>query len=425
MTDKLTGMKRRFIEMYENGTTYREICAELGISILTAHGWRKRLGLPPRRERRAGPLSWMDVRHLQGQSPREILEKVAGPLKLSRKDIEFILVRVEKLKSKGLHRGRSLIHLILAAAYLYVRWEGSGKQPVSPKNFERICHNSGFKLGRRNLLMLSRLFTEAALYPATCLKPQQLLDRMWISLREELHLPEEVKSKADKLIVQFKFVGRSPEVAVAGCLYAAVVAQGIRSVTQKLLAEMLGVTEVSVRNAWHLISPSLAAEDRATSHEDGSKMLPHEPDGADAHVLHRPASIRIRPQDMGKRNLLVCEIEGHVGGYCAHCSKCSTHSREATHFVLFSPSREDPDLLLAAAVCSDGKEFHSGSPSLNNVKGFVPITGELLVALQERFPRRTPSYAEWRGEDYETKRKEVAQFISKVQERVKGGDDAE
>jgi transcription initiation factor TFIIIB Brf1 subunit/transcription initiation factor TFIIB len=441
MTNKFTAMKERFAEMYQKGRTYREICTELDISVLTAHEWRKKLRLAPRIERRPSPVSWMDERNIQGRSPRQILETVAKPLGLSARDIEFILIRFEKLRSKGLHRGKLQIHLILTAAYLYVRWEASHRQPISPKNFLRICSDSKFRLNRRTLLMHCRLFQEAGLYPATHLKPQELLERMWNSLKSEFHLSEQVKSDAMQFMSELKFTGRSPEVVVAACLYAAALRCRIRDrtlgvVTQKQLADTLGITEVSVRNAWNLINSSFSIRDRSTyrfiesgenanESEDTESFLesPNRLDDikgtvADSHLAQTP----LEDWTSGnKGTLLVSEVEAHIGGSCANCSKCMTHNREATHLVLFSPDHSESDSVLVSAVCGEGKQYHASSPNVHNVKGFLPITRELFTAIKSEFPKTEVGFVS----SDDPRRKQVSQFVLSSQERMSRGENVE
>src|SRR5256884_3221412 len=193
MTSKFSEMNEAFSRLYGRGATFEEICDRLGISIPTAQIWRKKLGLQPRSGRR-GPISWMDERRIRGKSYREVLQQIAGPIGLTSKDIEFILSRFDKLKSKGKTRGRPHLHLILAAAYLYLRWESSGRDPKSPKSFMFVCKTSGFKISRSALLMSSRLFNEAGLYPQVRLTPQQLLGRLWKSLAAEYKLPESIRT---------------------------------------------------------------------------------------------------------------------------------------------------------------------------------------------------------------------------------------
>jgi len=257
MLAKLPLLREKFRELYNQGATYDEIAEKLGISFLTAMDWRKKLGLP---SRRSGPVSWMDERRIDGRSPREILKSVSKPLGLTDHDIEFILTRFDKLRSKGIAHGRRLDKLILTAAYMYLRWEGSGKRPVSPGNFVHACWENSFRIVGRELLMLCRLFTDAQLYPAGHLRPQQLLERWWFSLKSEYNLPDEVKAEALRIMeVPRLCLGRKPEVAVAGSLYVACERCGTW-IGQQDLADIFGISSVAVRLMIKAISKATEAE---------------------------------------------------------------------------------------------------------------------------------------------------------------------
>src|SRR6266699_4038754 len=124
-------------------------------------------------------LSWMDEKTVKGESPRQRLQRIAAAMGIHPKHIEFVLTRFGKLKDTGTVRGRAQTDLILAAAYDYLRWEGSGLQPKSPKDFIAICKGCGIRITRSRLLMSSRLFKQAGLYPKTHLTVEQLLDKRW------------------------------------------------------------------------------------------------------------------------------------------------------------------------------------------------------------------------------------------------------
>ena len=281
MTDKFTIHRQKFASMYQDGHSYENICKTLRVSIQTAQDWRRKLGLPPRR--REGPLSWMDERKVQGRSPREILQKIAGPIGLFPKDIELILTRFAKLKDLGYVQGRRQIQLILAAAYLYLRWEGSGRRPKSPKNFLVICKSGGFRMDRSTLQGCARLFKEAGLYPTSHLTPRQLFERLWYHLREEYRLPESVRSIALELMSIQELVGRSPEVVVAACLYLGALEKSIH-LRQKELAEEFGITEVSLRNVKKVVDRSRQGQGR----ENRSEVALCEKLGERAEVPREP-----------------------------------------------------------------------------------------------------------------------------------------
>jgi len=196
MVDKFSFLSKKFQAMYNEGKSYDKIATELKISIPTIQLWRTKLGLPPRRTR--ARRSWMDVPTGKGVTPREIVQSIAKPLGITQHDIEFILTRVDKLKSKGHVRGRRYEHIILAAAFLYLRWEGSGRRPVTATKFIGICQD--FNISRAALLRTCRLFTSAGLYPKKHLRPEVLLKRIWKSLQEEYGLPETIKKRILTLV---------------------------------------------------------------------------------------------------------------------------------------------------------------------------------------------------------------------------------
>lgn len=263
MVDKFSVLSKKFQAMYNQGEPYEEITRELGINVLTIQKWREKLGLPPRRNR--NPRSWMDVRTVKGHTPREILQSVAKPLGITEHDIEFILTRVDKLKTKGFIRGRRYEHIILAAAFMYLRWEGSGRRPVSTTKFVEVCMD--FNLSRSALHQICRLFTNAGLFPKDHLRPETLLERTWRSLQQEHVLPETLKTRIlaliQKVCAHSKLAGHAPNTStiVAACVYVACVESG-HSITQGELDRFFGVTEVSIRNGIKIlkeIEPSLKA----------------------------------------------------------------------------------------------------------------------------------------------------------------------
>jgi transcription initiation factor TFIIIB Brf1 subunit/transcription initiation factor TFIIB len=243
MVDKYHLLSDRFKAMYLKGATYEEMSKELDVYHMTLRDWRKRMSLPPRRDRTK--RSWMDVPTGTGLSPRQILASVASQIGITKNDIAFILTRVDKLKSKGLVRGRHYEHVILAAAFLYLRWEGSGRRPLSAEQFTGACEQFG--LTKAALFTTSRPFLDAGLYPRKPLLTATLLDRIWKSLQDKYALPDTVKARILELTKEPKIKYRTPSAILAGCSYIACIEAGNR-ITQEELAGFFGVTEVSLRN---------------------------------------------------------------------------------------------------------------------------------------------------------------------------------
>jgi transcription initiation factor TFIIIB Brf1 subunit/transcription initiation factor TFIIB len=243
MVDKFSLLGKKFRVMYLKGVTYAEMASELHVYHVTLRKWRKRMDLPPRRDRIQ--RSWMDVPTGTGLSSRQILESIASKIGITKNDIEPILIRVDKLKSKGLVRGRSYEHVVLAAAFLYLRWEGSGRRPLSAEQFASTSQEFG--LTRPALLMTARLFIDAGLYPKKQLNASALLDRLWMSFQDKYRLPDAVRTRILELLNEPKIKYRTPNAILAGCAYIACLEAGIGK-TQEELSRFFGITEVSIRN---------------------------------------------------------------------------------------------------------------------------------------------------------------------------------
>lgn len=248
MVEKFSLLGKRFKAMYLKGVSYAEMAAELHVGHMTLRKWRTRMDLPLRRDRTQ--RSWMDVPTGTGLSPRQILESIASKIGITKNDIGLILIRVDKLKSKGLVRGRSYEDVILAAAFLYLRWEGSGRRPLSAEQFASIC--SDFGLTKPALLMAIRPFMDAGLYPKKQLHPSALLDRLWKSFQDKYQLPDTVKTRISELIKEPKIKYRTPNAILAGCAYVACF-EARSGITQDELSRFFGITEVSIRNTINVL----------------------------------------------------------------------------------------------------------------------------------------------------------------------------
>lgn len=251
MVDKFSYLGKKFKAMYQEGKSYEEMARILNVNYLTLRNWRVKLGLPPRRDRTQ--RSWMDIPTGKGFTPREILQSVAKRIGITENDIEFILTRVDKLKSKGLIKGRRYEHIVLAAAFMYLRWEGSGRRPRSATEFAELCDEFG--LTRSALLRTCRLFTSAGLYPKERLRPETFLERSWKSFQEKYALPDAIKARITSLLKEPTIAGRTPSAAVAGCAYIACV-ESNNWITQDELSKFFGVTEVSIRNIVNCLKKS-------------------------------------------------------------------------------------------------------------------------------------------------------------------------
>lgn len=252
-------LKEKFQKLYDEGQNDYEIAHDLKIDIQTIRNWRTRRGLPQRRNRAL--RSWMDIPLGGGHTPREVLQSIAKPLGITAHDIEFILTRVDKLKTTGVIRGRNYESIILTAAFLYLRWQGSQRRPMSVKKFIEVTG-----ISKSRLLMTSRLFKAANLYPKHLLQPEELLEGTWSSLKQRYAFPDTIKTETLKLIEvcteRAKRVGRTPTQApiVAACVYIVCNVAGIW-ITQEELADIFGVTTVSIRSIRKMLDSCLNGDD--------------------------------------------------------------------------------------------------------------------------------------------------------------------
>jgi len=269
MVEKFSVLKDRFKTMYNKGITYGEMARKLQVNTLTLRAWREKLDLPLRRS--LCQRSWMDVPDVTGVSPRETLQSIAKAFGFTQHDIEFILVRFDKFRSRGLVKGRRYDHAILAAAFLYLQWEGARKVPVSAAKFVGGCKDP--ELSRSRLLQLSSVFKEANLYPKMHLQSDNLLEKTWRKIQDKYDLPEAVKVRAIALMAtpQLKERALTPYAVVAACMYIASKEQGYW-ISQWDLAEFFGVTEVTIRNAIKLLTDIEPDSARVQSLQDSIEM---------------------------------------------------------------------------------------------------------------------------------------------------------
>jgi hypothetical protein len=244
--DKFGSLKGRFEQMYNDGSKYAEIMDALGISEETVYVWRDRLGLPHRRE--VENISWMDERSMNGFSPREILRKASQRTGFREVDIPGILMRFDKVPKSKFMPTQSKITLLLATAYEFLRWEHSGRQPMSANDFVKACNDAGLLLGKSKLLMAKRTLIDAHVFPPIPLSPSRLLDKKWYLLGPRLNPPLAVKTLAHSIISNTDLAGRAPESIVGGALAVAAKALSV-SLPQESLARMLGTQEISIRQA--------------------------------------------------------------------------------------------------------------------------------------------------------------------------------
>lgn len=207
----------------------------------------EKTGLPSKVEMSRSRLSWRDSPLAHGESPRQVLQNLSHDLAISKTEVELILTRVDKLRVKGYLRGWDMLSIILTAAILYVRWPKSKRVPLAFSRFVKMCRRKGYRITKRQIFRCSKLFKNTRLYPVGP-TAVEILNGQWKYLKKEFGFPDEIKTKAVNLLSNRQIIaGRSPQVVIAGSLYLICKIHGFE-ITQLELAEMFGVTEVSIRN---------------------------------------------------------------------------------------------------------------------------------------------------------------------------------
>jgi len=188
-----------------------------------------------------------------------ILSRIARPAGFLSSDIPEILVRYEKVLHDQTTRiyPRTKRNLILAAAYEFLRWNGSGRQPLSPTRFVKVCDQAGFLLTRSQLLMASRRLLDRDAFPRDPLSASRLLESRWPILSSDLALSDDVRDFAQTLISTATLDGRTPETVVAAAVLIAARMVGKKDAGLRYVSSEIGVTEVAVRAALREMQRSL------------------------------------------------------------------------------------------------------------------------------------------------------------------------
>jgi transcription initiation factor TFIIB len=158
----------------------------------------------------------------------------------------------EKAVDQGLVRGRSMESIISAIIYIVARKQGT------PRTLDEISDASGIEkreIGRAYRYVARELGLR--ILPA---KPQDYVPRF----AGKLQLSGEVQARARKVIKEASerdlLSGKGPTGIAAASLYIAAVLEGEKR-TQREVADVVGVTEVTIRNRYKELAEKLGLED--------------------------------------------------------------------------------------------------------------------------------------------------------------------
>ena len=158
----------------------------------------------------------------------------------------------EKAVDQGLVRGRSMESIISALLYIVARKQGT------PRTLDEISDASGIEkreIGRAYRYVARELGLR--ILPA---KPQDYVPRF----AGKLQLSGEVQARARNILKEARekdlLSGKGPTGLAAAALYIAAVLEGEKR-TQREVADVVGVTEVTIRNRYKELAEKLGLEE--------------------------------------------------------------------------------------------------------------------------------------------------------------------
>lgn len=180
------------------------------------------------------------------------LNSMVSNLNLPESVHEEVARLYEKAVDKGLVRGRSMESIISALLYIVARKQGT------PRTLDEISEASGIEkreIGRAYRYVARELGLR--ILPA---KPQDYVPRF----AGKLQLSGEVQARARRILKNAReqdlLSGKGPTGLAAAALYIAAVLEGEKR-TQREVADVVGVTEVTIRNRYKELAEKLGLEE--------------------------------------------------------------------------------------------------------------------------------------------------------------------
>ncbi|MCJ7479171.1 MAG: transcription initiation factor IIB [Candidatus Nanohaloarchaeota archaeon QJJ-7] len=187
----------------------------------------------------SGIEKWQTSRGSDSTFELSELNRIISQLELPQDVHERVTELVEKAKDKGLMRGRDMNEMLSALIYIVAREEGT------PRTLDEISDVTG--VGKRRIGKSYRYIGREMDMRVVPPQPEDHIKRF----ADKLDLSDTVREEAKKIIDEAKekeiLAGKAPTGIAASALYIASNIEGEKR-TQKEVAEMLNVTEVTVRN---------------------------------------------------------------------------------------------------------------------------------------------------------------------------------
>lgn len=167
------------------------------------------------------------------------LQMLSEKLHVSSATKELAAVVYRKALDEDLIRGRSIAAIVAASLYVACRFT---KTPKTLRDIVKVSSRSRGEVSRAYRLLISTLDIEMPSHDALSYVSR---------FAEKAHISGKVQGVAFKILHRAKrkriTVGKDPAGVAAAVLYIASQSEG-ENVTQKDIAQVAGVTEVTVRN---------------------------------------------------------------------------------------------------------------------------------------------------------------------------------
>ncbi len=179
------------------------------------------------------------------------LDRMASGMGLPRNVRETAAMIYRKAVNKNLIRGRSIEGVVAASLY------GACRQCNVPRTLDEIANAS--RVGRKEIGRTYRFMTRELQLRLMPTSPQDYVSRFC----SELKLPGEVQTRAIEILKQAAnkelTSGRGPTGVAAAAIYIASIQLNHRR-TQRQVADIAGVTEVTIRNRYKELTEKLGID---------------------------------------------------------------------------------------------------------------------------------------------------------------------
>src|SRR5512136_233695 len=179
------------------------------------------------------------------------LDRMASSMGLPRNVRETAAMTYRKAVNKNLIRGRSIEGVVAASLYAACR------QCNVPRTLDEVANSS--RVGRKEIGRTYRFMTRELKLKLMPTKPQDYVSRFC----SELKLSGEVQSKAAEILKDAAkkelTSGRGPTGVAAAAIYISSILCNERR-TQREVADIAGVTEVTIRNRYKELTEKLGIE---------------------------------------------------------------------------------------------------------------------------------------------------------------------